>query len=44
MKIKLENTEWELTEEYKDGFDEEAIKERYTEYFEQHEKIKHIYE
>lgn len=39
MKIKLENTEWELTEEYKEGFEEEALKERYTDYFEPYDYI-----
>lgn len=39
MKIKLENTEWELTEEYKEGFDEAALKERYTDYFEPYDFI-----
>ena len=34
MTIKLENTEWTLEEEYKNGFDLEALKERYTDYFE----------
>ena len=32
-KIKLEDKEYELIEEYKDGFDIEALKEKYTDYF-----------
>ena len=39
MTIKLENTEWELEEEYKDGFDLEALKSRYTDYFEPYDYI-----
>ena len=38
-KIELENTEWELMENYKDGFDLEAIKNRYTDYFEPYDYI-----
>ena len=32
-KIKLDNNEYELIENYKDGFDLEALKEKYTDYF-----------
>ena len=39
MNIKLEDTEWVLEEEYKDGFDLEALKERYTDYFEPYDYI-----
>ena len=38
-KIMLENQQWELIEEYKEGYDEEAIKERYTDYFEPYDYI-----
>lgn len=31
--ILLEDKEYELLENYKDGFDEEQLKEKYTEYF-----------
>ena len=41
-KIILENQEWELIEEYKDGFDENAIKEKYTDYFEPYDYIKDV--
>jgi Uncharacterized protein conserved in bacteria len=39
MNIKLEDTEWVLEDQYKDGFDEEAVKERYTDYFETYDYI-----
>ncbi len=39
MTIKLEDTEWVLEEEYKDGFDLEALKSRYTDYFEPYDYI-----
>ena len=32
-KIKVENYEYELIEEYKEGFNESEFKEKYTEYF-----------
>ena len=39
QKVLLENFEWELIEQYKDGYDESALKERYTEYFEPYDYI-----
>ena len=38
-KIVLENNEWEVLENYKDGFDEEMIKSKYTDYFEPYDYI-----
>ena len=32
-KYKIENNDYELIKDYKNGFDYDAIKERYTEYF-----------
>ena len=37
--INIENVKYKLIEEYKDGFDEEAFKEKYTEYFEPYDYI-----
>ena len=34
MNVKLDGVEWELVEQYKEGFDALAIKEKYTDYFE----------
>lgn len=39
MPIVLNENAYELIEEYKDGFDEEALKERYTSYFEEYDYI-----
>ncbi len=39
MTIQLEGTEWVLEEQYKDGFDLEALKSRYTDYFEPYDYI-----
>lgn len=39
MTIKLEGIEWILEEEYKNGFDAEAVKEKYTDYFEPYDYI-----
>ena len=39
MKIILEGNPYELVEEYKDGFDKEALEERYTSYFEGYDYI-----
>ena len=36
---KIENNTYELIKDYKNGFDLEAIKERYTEYFEDYDYI-----
>lgn len=33
MKIKIENYEYEIKKNYRDGFDEEAFKNRVTDYF-----------
>lgn len=33
MKIEVENHKYELIENYKDAFDEEEFKEKYTDYF-----------
>lgn len=38
-KVILENNEYTLIEEYKDGFDLEALTERYTSYFEEYDYI-----
>lgn len=37
--IKLDNYEWRLIEEYKNGYDEGALKEKYTDYFEPYDYI-----
>lgn len=39
MTIKVENNEYKLIQNYKDGFDEEMFKERYTSYFENYDYI-----
>lgn len=39
MTIKVENNEYKLIKDYKDGFDEEMFKERYTSYFENYDYI-----
>ncbi len=39
MKIILEGNPYELVEEYKDGFDKEALEERYTSYFDGYDYI-----
>ena len=39
MTIKVENNEYKLIKNYKDGFDEEMFKERYTSYFENYDYI-----
>ena len=38
-KFKLENKEYELIKQYKDGFDLETLTEKYTEYFEEYDYI-----
>jgi len=38
-KIKLEDKEYELVKEYKDGLDIETLTEKYTEYFEGYDYI-----
>ena len=38
-KVTLENQEWELIENYKEGYDEQALKDRYTDYFENYDYI-----
>ena len=38
-KIKLEDKEYELVKEYKDGLDVETLTEKYTEYFEEYDYI-----
>lgn len=35
----IENNEYELIENYKDGFELEALKEKYTEYFDEYDYI-----
>ena len=37
--IEVNNIKYKVIEEYKDGFDEEAFKEKYTEYFEPYDYI-----
>ena len=39
MTIKIEKNEYKLIKNYKDGFDEEMFKERYTSYFENYDYI-----
>lgn len=39
MTIKVENNEYKLVKNYKDGFDEEVFKERYTSFFENYDYI-----
>lgn len=39
MKVTLNAIDYEMVEEYKDGFDLEALKERYTSYFEEYDYI-----
>ena len=38
-KFKLEDKEYELINQYKDGFDLETLTEKYTEYFEEYDYI-----
>ena len=38
-KVMLENQEWELIEDYKEGYDEQALKDKYTDYFENYDYI-----
>ena len=38
-KIKLQDKEYELIKQYKDGFDLEELTNRYTEYFEEYDYI-----
>ena len=38
-RVKLDDQEWELIEEYKEGYDEVALKEKYTDYFENYDYI-----
>lgn len=38
-KFKLEDKEYELIKQYKDGFDLETLTEKYTEYFEEYDYI-----
>ena len=38
-KIKIEDKEYELIKQYKDGFDLETFQEKYTEYFEGYDYI-----
>lgn len=38
-KVLLDNQEWNLIEEYKDGYDEAVLLEKYTEYFEPYDYI-----
>ena len=37
--INIENNKYKLIEEYKNGFDESAFKEKYTDYFEPYDYI-----
>lgn len=37
--IKVENNEYKLIKNYRDGFDEDMFKERYTSYFEEYDYI-----
>ena len=39
QKYKIENNDYELIKNYKNAFDYEAIKEKYTEYFEDYDYI-----
>ena len=39
MTIKVENNEYKLIENYRDGYDEELFKEKYTSYFENYDYI-----
>ena len=39
MKVTLHEIDYEVIEEYKDGFDFEALKERYTSYFAEYDYI-----
>ena len=38
-KYEIENNDYELIKDYKNGFDYDAIKERYTEYFNDYDYI-----
>lgn len=38
-KIILENNKYELVENYKDGFNEEELKNKYTDYFDEYDYI-----
>lgn len=37
--VVLDNIKWQLIEEYKEGFDNEALAEKYTDYFEPYDYI-----
>ncbi|MBR2603629.1 MAG: YutD family protein [Bacilli bacterium] len=39
MKIKVENTEYEIIKDYRDAFDKEEFLNRYTDYFEGYDYI-----
>lgn len=38
-KVKLDNNEYEIVKNYKDGYNEELLKEKYTDYFEDFDYI-----
>ena len=39
MTIKIEDNEYKLIKNYRDGYDEELFKEKYTSYFESYDYI-----
>lgn len=39
MNLKLGNNEYELIENYKDGFEKSSLEEKYTDYFEEYDYI-----
>ncbi len=39
MKIKLNNIDYEVIENYRDGFDKESVEERFTEYFSEYDYV-----
>lgn len=39
MKIKLNDVDYEVIENYRDGFDKESVEERFTEYFSEYDYV-----
>lgn len=39
MKIKLNDIDYEVVKDYRDGFDKESVEERFTEYFSEYDYV-----
>lgn len=39
MKIKLNDIDYEVVKDYRDGFDKESVEERFTEYFNEYDYV-----